>query len=222
MLSMPILTALIERDQHAHTIKNKLGENYLHFACRAGNLPLVQLLLYHNFPMHEQDTFGRTPLYYALRGEYDAYQSGAPRGSAISLLLLEKGHNLSYCDPACTPLMHASQFGLYAVVEKLLQRGAQVNSIDTRTQCTALTLAAKQNKLAITRLLIRYGAHTDVGSTPDTPFERAAEWRDKGLPELFEVMQRTQPEMKLILKENPITFLARRELGLTRRRNRLR
>lgn len=187
------------------------GKNHLHHACRTGNLSLVRALLDNNFSINEQDIFSRTPLYYALRGEYDAYQSGSPRSSAISLLLLEKGHSLSYCDPIYTPLMYASQFGLHNVTQKLLALGAKVNYIDQKSGCTALMLAAQQNKVAIAKLLLLYGADACIGDPTKSALKLAIEWRDKDLPELLKVLEETQPNARLTLGENPLIFLARRE-----------
>jgi ankyrin repeat protein len=218
VVHIPALISLLEtHDDRAHTLRNGLGENYLHYACRSGNAPMIEVLLKHNFPLHEQDKFGMTALYYALRSEYDAFQTGSPRSPAFGLLLLQKGHNPTYCGPAYTPLMYAALFGLYSVAQKLLELGAPVNSIDKKSGYTALMFAARQNKPKIARLLLRYGAATNIVSQAKPAMEWAVEWRDKGLPELFEVIQHTQPNIQLILGENPMVFLAHREFGLLKR-----
>lgn len=57
----------------------------------------------------------------------------------------------------------AAEHGFADVVGLLLRHGAEVNSISTADQCSALTLAAHNDDPTLIKMLLESGAHIDHG-----------------------------------------------------------
>lgn len=97
---------------------NAQGETALMLACNKGRLDFVQRLLAKGVAVNRP---GWTPLHYAASADY-------PDSVAIARLLLQEHY--AYIDAASpngsTPLMLAAQYGSQAMVELLLEEGADV------------------------------------------------------------------------------------------------
>lgn len=95
---------------------NPQGETALMLACNKGKLDFVQRLLARGAAVNRP---GWTPLHYAASADY-------PDSVAIARLLLQEHY--AYIDAASpngsTPLMLAAQYGSQAMVELLLEEGA--------------------------------------------------------------------------------------------------
>lgn len=137
---------------------------------------------------NEQAADGFTPLHMAVRdSEYEAVKKLLRQGEHVNaastvsgvtplILAAQMGHEpivdvLLDADAAVnttdtvnsTALMYASSKGYVGIVNKLLQRGADVNvkSPKDRLDSTALTLAAGNGHDAVLELLLKAGADID-------------------------------------------------------------
>lgn len=110
-----VFFALLQSPQVDVNAHNARGETPLMLAAIKGNLPAVQALLARGADVNRP---GWAPLHYAASG-------GTPQHAQIVALLLE---HFAYIDAASpngsTPLMLAARYGSDAIVQLLLQEGA--------------------------------------------------------------------------------------------------
>lgn len=190
-------------------IKNESGKTPLCVALQYHRTLIIRDLLERGADVHAYDNGQCSPLYYAfspvlLRREY-------------CLLLLEHGHNPSYCSPDSTPIVQAAKFGMKAITELLLKKGICVNQRDAHG-ITPLEAAAGNNHVEVVQLLLEHGADIHAHSNEwSTPIHWGQYWQSKNRPMLLEILTHTKPKLEKILPGNLTTYLQMRELGLRSR-----
>jgi hypothetical protein len=77
-----------------------------------------------------------------------------------------------------TPLQRAAEIGSFEIVNHLIEKGAEVDTVPTPGGGTALQLAAMKGYVGIATLLLEHGANPNYPPPDDgrTAFELAAEW----------------------------------------------
>lgn len=135
------------------SIKDMNLENYPYFgepliSFALFNKDNLELLLDEGYPVEHSDYFDKTVLYYAI--QYQLHETVS--------LLLKYGANVNakytaakrdyFCDEMInggrTPLMHAAQHADVAMIEILLNNGAELNTVDTNKE-NALDYAEQAN-----------------------------------------------------------------------------
>lgn len=125
------------------------GTTALHWAVRADDVPMVQMLLRHGSKPDAANRYGVRPL--AL-----ACENGS---SAAVELLLQAGANPSEPLPSGeTPLMACARTGNPRTVQMLLEQGAAVDAKEPSRQQTALMWAAAEGHSAVVEVLLQAGA----------------------------------------------------------------
>lgn len=110
-----VFFALLQSPQVDVNAHNARGETPLMLAAIKGNLPAVQALLARGADVNQP---GWAPLHYAVSG-------GTPQHAQIVALLLEHSAYIDAASPnGSTPLMLAARYGSDAIVQLLLQEGA--------------------------------------------------------------------------------------------------
>jgi uncharacterized protein len=130
-------------------------EHPLHQAAQLGQLERVRELLRAGVKADSRDRFNITPLMVAVRNRY----------REIAQALLEAGATINAKDRANpvwggkrTPLLHASHVGRAEMVRFLVERGAEVNCLDSG-KSTPLTYAIQQGNQELARWLLDHGAN---------------------------------------------------------------
>ncbi|KIW64869.1 hypothetical protein PV04_07173 [Phialophora macrospora] len=157
-----MLRLLLRAKANPHGVDED-GDTALHLACLHGDAEWVRILLDANTNPNVVNKTGRTPLTNA------AYESNAE----MVQMLLEKGARPDIAEAdQWTPLHMATQFlktDTLKTVKLLVGAGADVNS-RTKTNATALLIAAQHGDLDILQYLIDVGAIVDAqtsdGRTP--------------------------------------------------------
>jgi ankyrin repeat protein len=129
-------------------VKDKEGDNPLHYATRIGETEITELLIQHGAAVNEKDSFGLTPLHYAARGHKN-----------MAELLLTNGADINAEAPdGDTPLHDASLRGHLDIVDLLVNSGANINIRNSRGR-TPIEDAARREHLDIVEMLRRHGAN---------------------------------------------------------------
>jgi ankyrin repeat protein len=137
------------------------GTRPLHWAVRADELEIAELLLRAGADAKAENRLGVTPLYLA-----------AMNGNAAMMRkLLDAGADANQIDRTGeTVLMVATRTGDLKSVRALLDHGAKANAVDPQLQATALMLAAEAGYTDIVQALIERDAdvhaRTRTGTTP--------------------------------------------------------
>ena len=137
------------------------GTTALHWAVRADDSELADLLIHARANVNAADPDGITPLAIAC----------ANANAAMIRKLLAAGANANTADPGGeTVLMIAARTGNVEAVKALLDAGAAVNARDHAAQETALMMAVRENQADTVKLLLSRGAEVDAatraGKTP--------------------------------------------------------
>jgi ankyrin len=138
------------------------GTTALHWAVRANDQDMANVLIRAGASATARDRYGVTPLYLA-----------AVNGSAAMIgMLLDAGADPNGLAPTGeTALMTASRTGHPDAIGVLLGRGARVDARDAEFAQTALMLAVREHHPAAVTLLLEHGAavnaHTRIGPTPE-------------------------------------------------------
>jgi ankyrin repeat protein len=143
------------------------GTTALHRAASVGDVEKAQTLIRRGADVNAVNRYGVTPLSLAA-ADGNARMIGA---------LLESGADARKADASLpdgrTLLMLAARTGHTDALALLLARGANVNSVETRTGTTALMWAALENRADAVRLLVGAGADVNLQSKvtayPHTP-----------------------------------------------------
>ena len=138
--------------------RNNAGATALMYAMRHGHAAIAEVLLDHGADVNLANQHSETPLMAAAwHGHLDA----------IRLMMVRMGHhvNVNAQDGAGrTPLMHAVHNGHTAVVEVLLDHGADINLANQHGE-TPLMAAAGHGRLDVARLIMaRMGHHVNVNA----------------------------------------------------------
>lgn len=133
------------------------GGGALHFACEAGNLDMVQLLLDHGARVNAADHKLERPLHLAVR----CRTSLCAAQRQIVELLCENGADVNAVNKKeCSALYLSALYGCTANVDVLLRHGASVNSGCSTAggHGSALHVAAYKDRLELASLLVAHGA----------------------------------------------------------------
>ena len=153
-----------------HTTPYDEGMTALHIAASKGDLKNAKLLIEHNANVNALTCWGRSPLHYA------AYRSDKQGKYAETIELLYTSHALIDQEDHFkeTPLIAAikspairkddnSLDNNITSIEKLLERGANINHISGRkTNKTPLIAAVQKNDLTLVEWLVNRGAQVNV------------------------------------------------------------
>ena len=144
---------LIEMGVNVH-VTNARSVTPLIYAIQKGNIDVSLALLKNGADPSQGDNIGNTPLLQAAHfGQ-----------KQLLLILLDWGgpHLIENANlRLTTPLMRASQEGHEDVVRLLLEKGAQVNRVNSE-QMSALMLAAQRGHASTIKLLIKFGANLNA------------------------------------------------------------
>ncbi|KAI0868926.1 ankyrin [Hypoxylon argillaceum] len=176
----------------------------IHIAITHESNDVLQLLLANGASTKEKDSFGRTPLHWAV---YRGYSTG------VQLLLDHNADIEATNADGATPLHIAAQEGSFLMVNKLLDNGARIDARDRRgctkganvaakadNGYTAMDEAARRGLLEVAQLLLEYGAnvnHKHVGS-----LSRIVRYGGKsvnGMTALHEAVKSTSYEVTRLL-----------------------
>ena len=128
-------------------------------AVRAGDLVAVEQLVASGASVNQAKADGNTPLTISVQ----------ERHTAITEFLLEKEVNVDVLNvDEWSPLLIATFKGFAKEVELLLGKGAEMNRVYHSQKWTVLALAAYNNDLDITTLLLERGADPMLGLSPIT------------------------------------------------------
>ena len=133
------------------------GTTALHWAVRADDQDVVQLLLRAGARPNVANRYGVTPISLA---------AGNANASLVEMLLAAGADANTSLPQGETVLMTAARTGSPQAVTALLDHGAKVDAKDDRLGETALMWAAAHNHPEVIRLLIAHGAPVDSRSTP--------------------------------------------------------
>ncbi len=127
-----LLLDVLEPHENAINSTNAQGDTALHLAIEASNTEEVQTLLFFYPDLSIMNNDGETPLYYAAK--HYAWE--------MFKLLLDAGAKLELYHPRDgkegkdSLLVHAVRDGNAEMIRWLLEKGADVNDIDTRAKCS--------------------------------------------------------------------------------------
>jgi len=132
------------------------GMTALHWAARADDAEVVDLLIRAGAKVNAVNRYGVTPLSLAA----------VNGGSKVTDRLIAAGADVNAALPdGETVLMTAARSGNPQVLRALLVRGANVNAVERTQQQTAVTWAAVENNGAAIRVLAEAGANLNARST---------------------------------------------------------
>ena len=134
-------------------IRDNYGENLLHYACRNGNLAIVEILLDKIVNLNLGNRFKFTPLHLgSLYGNLEV----------VKLLLLDKNVDINARDDLGKTPLHLSSLYRYLEISKvLLDKGADINAKDNFNEIP-LHYSSKYGNLEITKMLVENGAHINA------------------------------------------------------------
>ncbi|KAF9771951.1 hypothetical protein IL306_010380 [Fusarium sp. DS 682] len=131
----------------------------LHLAGLFGLSKAADTLLRLEYSPDLEDTYSRTPLWYAAQNGHKA---------VVELLLVAGADvNATPCHDGRTSLQAAAEGGHLEVVEKLLEAGANVNAATCYYRQTALQEAAKRGHLEVVEKLLAVGADANAAAAAD-------------------------------------------------------
>lgn len=158
--NIEIIKLLIDAGADIHA-KTKWGTTAFHAAASNGKQDVAKLLLEKGAVFDEKDDTGRTPLYNA------AYS--AEEETAIWLLDLGADPDIKPKPSLGTPIFYAAHKGRVKLVEKLIEKEADLEAVGEEGQ-TALHAAAVIGNKEIVHLLLKAGANVNAvdkrGKTP--------------------------------------------------------
>lgn len=152
------LVQLLDRGVDVNTVDAQ-GNSLLMLAAREGNLQTVAALLKYRPKVSVRNSAGDSALMMAvLRGETE-----------VANLLLDAGAQINH--DGWTPLLYAAFEGRLGLVERLLERGADVQAL-APNKSNALMLAARNGHIDVVRRLLKTGISldqkNDAGFTAET------------------------------------------------------
>jgi len=127
------------------------GASYLHWAAKNGHVKIVQALVDKGLDVDIKDVYQNTPLYVAATNnciEVVAYL--IKQGSEIHNPLNETSY-----------LHWAAKMGFIKIVQALVEKGFDVDTIDTHNQ-TPLYLASKNSQIEVVLYLIKHGSDFNI------------------------------------------------------------
>lgn len=160
---------MIEVEHELDLDANNEYATKLHLAVKDNNLRYVQRLIGDGVHVQSVDKFGRTPLHWALVFGYHKV--------AYALIINTPKIGLEHKDNyGCTPLHYAALGGRTDVGRVLLERGALINSTDSKER-TPLHYAAQNAKPDMVEMLVSRGANKNcLDYKGFLPCDLALEW----------------------------------------------
>ena len=158
--------------------------NPLHFAVQKNNVPMVKELLKHGANVNALDESGDTPLHFAIMSKLVSVE--------VVTFLLQNGAKSDIDNEIYeTPLILAVRYGKMEKLSKIIDHGADVNSVLTDSNgATILHYACQFEHTAIVKKLLTHGANinakNDLEITPlmlaiqERQFETAKELLNHG------------------------------------------
>jgi ankyrin repeat protein len=150
-----ILSQEPQQSEHRKRVKeiDKDGDTALHYALLTGRVELVPLLLRGGVDIDAKNASGDTVLMSSARcGNEDGVVVLIENGANVEkLITLPSGEN-------CNALHEAAYFGREAVVQLLLERGANIHA-KTSSGRTALLEAVRGGEQSVAQLLLDKGAN---------------------------------------------------------------
>jgi ankyrin repeat protein len=181
--------ALVEKDTSLVNLKDAAGNTPLHIAAITGSVPIAEYLLLKGADINAENTQLNTPLHESIRNKKDDIsrmliekgcglnnRDGIGRAplhlaaehncKSIVELLIAKGADIeSETDTKLTPLHYTVLMtNNYEIVEYLIQKGANVNTIDHFGNLP-LNSAAYHRSLRMIDLLLDNNADIDTSGT---------------------------------------------------------
>jgi ankyrin repeat protein len=143
------------------------GNTPLHKACSAGNIELVRALLTYGSCVNSTNKFGDTPLHRAIENKHVDV--------ALELLTRDDINVNCYNQYGDTPLHRATFHGLIPVIERLIEKGADINARGSSGD-TPLHITVENEYFDVfTKLLSYAGVDVNIANGyGDTPLHRAA------------------------------------------------
>lgn len=140
------LVGLLNRGLDADTVDLQ-GNTLLILAAREGMLSTVQAILQYRPRVSQRNLAGDSALMLATLGGHEA----------VADALLEAGAELNH--EGWNPLLYAAFEGRLRLLQKFLQRGADIDAL-APNRSTALMLAARNGHIEVVRTLLAAGADT--------------------------------------------------------------
>jgi ankyrin repeat protein len=155
---VPIMELLLKANANINTQRNGIGGTALHYAvinADSKEMEAVEILIRAGADLETRASEKQTALFMAAaRGKWDAVTKLAEAGADV--------HFRDDVYSGMTTLLLAAQDGQSAVVELLLQKGANPSDKETLNGVTALMLAYRKGDLVSARTLLQYGAEVDA------------------------------------------------------------
>lgn len=163
--------------------KDLRNNSYLMIACNSGCYESAKLLIDKGADVEALQDDGWTPLLLAtnsmpaeIKWEWPNKLGPNPTGvwkppvghdtsgkPEIAMYLIDKVKNVDQQGyNGMTPLMMACQSGYDIIVRTLLEKGADIEKVDTSQGWTPLMFAISSNRIEITKILLDTGANIDV------------------------------------------------------------
>lgn len=151
----------------------------------------------------KNDTNISPPLWHALEEHLQTSDDKLQESyHSIANSLIDSGANVRVGggDPHSLVIQQAAKAGLCDTVEKMLDRGANVNGDDPKSlsdngadDTPPLGYAVEYKNIPLIKLLLDRGADTERFYNGKTPFKRVQEW---GNPEVLEAFERQRARVK--------------------------
>ncbi|MBY0403162.1 MAG: ankyrin repeat domain-containing protein, partial [Cyanobacteria bacterium] len=183
----------------ATSLATPLGDTPLHWAARAGDFQVIQLLAQKGAQINAQDTFGNTPLHIAAdTGNINGVKALLSIGAAVDIVN-EKGQ---------TPIHLAAASGKIEILEALKEKGADLSFKDKRGQSPIFNALEAKHDLAVLCFL-EQGVDPNVKNVFGDPLLHWAVLQPNAIIFNKLLEQNVNPNIENDLKENVFHSLAR-------------
>ncbi|KAF4871171.1 Ankyrin repeat domain-containing protein 50 [Colletotrichum siamense] len=146
--------------------RNERGLTLLSSAARAGQLPLLVMLLDRKADIETRDGEGRTPLWHALWNNQESTFE----------MLLRRGAKIEVVDRnGDTPLIYAARYGTASILQTLLSFGAQIEARNSQGRTPLWNAIYNRHASALETLLNRNAMIEAKDRTGRTSLSLAAE-----------------------------------------------
>lgn len=161
----------------------------LHIAVSLMDISEVRRLTAAGFDPNQMDSVGKTPLMWLI-GRIDSSPTNDAKRTTIAEILVDAGADLDVQSKTNgdTALHLASRFGQVAIVELLLMRGANINSVNNQRNTplhTACETIGRESVRSIPILLKHHASLDAKNRDGNTPLEAAKKAGRKDAEELI-------------------------------------